>query len=125
MVVTVFGSISIKSLSGAERARVAKLIEIGAEILVSDADGVDAVVQSILAAAGYRNVRVFHRGSRPRCNTGQWPTVAVAGSYTDKDQAMCSAAECALAFWDGSSRGTQRNLAQLRREAKRVRLVRR
>lgn len=125
MIVTVFGSISIKSLTDAETARVAKLIELDAEILVSDADGVDTAVQSILAAASFRKVMVYHRGPRPRCNKGGWPTVAISGSYTDKDRAMCSAADCALAFWDGRSPGTRRNLGQLEATGKRVRLDRR
>jgi hypothetical protein len=49
--------------------------------------------------------------------------VAAQGSYADKDSAMCRAAECALAFWDGVSRGTHRNLEQLAREGKAVRRV--
>jgi hypothetical protein len=125
MIVTVFGSIGIGSLRDDERARVEKLIALGAQILVSDAPGVDSAVQSVLAAAGYREVKVYHRGAKPRCNQGNWPTVSVAGSYTDKDAAMCKAAEAALAFWDGQSKGTRRNLRQLQAEGKRVRLVQR
>jgi hypothetical protein len=125
MIVTVFGSISISQLTAEERARVQRLVELGAEILVSDAPGVDLAVQTVLSEAGYRNVKVYHRESKPRNNVGGWPTVAVAGSFTDKDHAMCAAAECALAFWDGRSKGTRRNLEQLQRERKRFRLVRR
>lgn len=123
MKVTVFGSIAIRCLLPAELARVQRLVELGASVLVSDASGVDLAVQYILAEAGYRNVVVYHRGHRPRNNVGGWPTVAVAGSYTDKDAAMCLAADCALAFWDGISRGTRRNLEQLKQERKAVRLV--
>jgi len=125
MIVTVFGSISISHLTAEERARIQRLVELGAEILVSDAPGVDLAVQKILSEAGYRTVKVYHRGPKPRNNVGGWPTVSVAGSYTDKDRAMCAAAECALAFWNGRSKGTRRNLEQLQREGKRVRLVRR
>ena len=123
MIVTVFGSISVRSLTAEERTRVETIASLGATILLSDAAGVDAAVQALLAERGYRNVHVYHRGARPRCNIGQWPAVAVPGTYTDKDRAMCSAAGCALAIWDGRSKGTRRNLDQLRREGKRVRLV--
>jgi hypothetical protein len=123
MKVAVFGSISIVQLLPAERSRVIRLVELRAEVVVSDAPGADLAVQRILAAARYRNVVVYHRGSKPRNNVGGWPTLAVPGSYTDKDSAMCRAAECALAFWDGRSRGTRRNLEQLAREGKAVRRV--
>jgi hypothetical protein len=125
MVVTVFGSISIDVLLAGERARVERLIELDARILVSDAKGVDLAVQRILAAAGYREVVVYHRGSTPRQNLGNWPTVAVAGSYTDKDRAMCAAAGWGLSIWDGTSPGTRRNVTQLKAEDKRVREVNR
>jgi hypothetical protein len=123
MKVAVFGSISIARLLPAELGRVKRLVELGAAVLLSDAPGVDLAVQRILADADYRNVVVYHRGQRPRNNVGAWPTIAVPGSYTDKDRTMCGAADCALAFWDGSSRGTRRNLEQLKREGKPVRLV--
>lgn len=123
MKVAVFGSISIGQLLPAERSRVMRLVELRAQVLLSDAPGVDLAVQHILAAARYRNVVVYHRGAKPRNNVGGWPTVAVQGSFTDKDSAMCRAAECALAFWDGRSRGTRRNLEQLAREGKSVRRV--
>lgn len=123
MKVTVFGSISIRLLLPEEIGRVMRLVELEAEVLVSDAQGVDLAVQTILAGEGYPHVMVYHRGARPRNNLGEWPTVAIPGSYTDKDRAMCQAADCALAFWDGRSRGTRRNLEQLASEGKPVRRV--
>ncbi|HEU4558124.1 MAG TPA: hypothetical protein VFS20_09750 [Longimicrobium sp.] len=123
MIVTVFGSISIKTLVPAEHARVVRLMELGAHILVSDAWGVNLAVQQILARAGYRRVTVYHCGVKHRHNVGNWQTIAVRGRFEDKDRAMCSAAEYGLAIWDGVSRGTSRNVKQLRSEGKRVREV--
>lgn len=121
MIVAVFGSISIAALLPGEGARVRRLMELGATILVSDAPGVDVAVQRILAAAHYTDVTLYHRGAHPRNNLGGWPTVAVQGSYTDKDRAMCTAAGCALSIWDGRSSGTQRNVRQIKGQGKRVR----
>lgn len=36
---------------------------------------------------------------------------------------MCADAQAGLAFWNGRSRGTARNVTQLRREGKKVRVV--
>ena len=125
MKVATFGSIGIR-LRAADTARVDVGISLGFTFLVSDAAGADDEIQAHLASRGYRNVAVYHNGSRagmPRRNLGAWPTVLVRGSYTDKDARMCADADAGLAFWNGRSTGTARNIGQLRRSGKKVRVV--
>jgi hypothetical protein len=122
MKVCISGSRSIRTLPAAARARLDTILSLGAEILIGDEPGgVDTLVQRVLAERGYRAVTVWHRGAAPRSNVGGWPTRAIAGSYTDRDRAMCAAAEYGLAVWDGRSPGTARNIRQL---GNRMRVVR-
>jgi adenine-specific DNA-methyltransferase len=122
MKVCISGSRSIRTLPAAALAHLDDFLSLGAEILVGDEPyGVDTHVQRVLAARGYRAVTVWHRGTSPRSNVGGWPTRAIAGSYTDRDRAMCSASEAGLAVWDGRSPGTGRNIRQL---GDRMRVVR-
>ena len=125
MKVAVFGSIRHR-LSAADTARLDAIISLRYTILASDAPGVDEQVQAYLAARRYPNVLVYHNGSRgggPRRNLGGWRTVLVPGSFTDKDVQLCADAEAGLAFWNGRSSGTWRNVSQLRGEQKKVRVV--
>lgn len=125
MIVAVFGSIRI-TLSEADLERVCSIVRLGFTVLVSDADGADFQVQSMLLRCGYESVVVYHNGRRnggPRHNLGNWPTVLVRGSYTDKDAAMCTAATAGLAFWNGHSTGTARNIEQMKGEGKKVRVT--
>ena len=41
-------------------------------MLIGDAPGADAEVQSLLAGYGYEHVGVFHAGKEPRNNLGDW-----------------------------------------------------
>ena len=124
--VTVFGSINTR-LGCDEYARLDAITSLGLRILASDAPGADEQIQQHLARRGYENVLLYHNGrgpgGGPRRNLGGWPTVRVSGSYEDKDRCMCRDADAGLAFWNGSSRGTGRNIRQLRAEGKRVREV--
>lgn len=122
MKVCISGSRSIRTLPAAALARLDAILALNAEILIGDNPlGVDTLVQRVLAERGYQAVTVWHRGTAPRSNVGGWPTRAVAGSYTDRDRAMCSASEFGLAVWDGRSPGAGRNIRQLGR---RMRVVR-
>jgi hypothetical protein len=125
MRVAVFGSIKYR-LSAADLRRIDAIISLRFTALVSDAEGADEQIQRHLVERGYRNVVVYHNGARgggPRRNLGGWDTVLVPGSYTDKDIRMCADADAGLAFWNGRSRGTGRNVSQLRSEGKKVRMV--
>ena len=124
--VTAFGSIKTRMGSG-EYARLDTIISLGLKLLISDAPGADEQIQQHLARRGYRNVVVYHNGrgrdGGPRRNLGAWPTIRVHGSFEVKDQRMCGDADAGLAFWNGYSDGTDRNMKQLEAEGKRVRRV--
>ena len=124
--VTAFGSINTR-LGAGERERLDAIIGLRLRLLISDAPGADEEIQEHLARRGYRDVVVYHNGrgpgGGPRRNLGGWPTVRVSGSFEDKDRRMCGDADAGLAFWNGSSRGTGRNIRQLRAEGKGVREV--
>lgn len=122
MNVCLSGSRSIRQLPPGAVDSLRRIVELDASIDVGDEPGgVDAQFQMTLADWGYRNVTVWHRGPEPRCNHGRWPTHHVHGTYTDRDRAMCSVARYGLAVWDGYSRGTKRNIAQL---GNRMRVIR-
>ena len=124
--VTAFGSINAQ-LGPNQYARLDTIISLGLQILVSDAPGVDDQIQQHLSDRAYRNVVVYHngrgRGGGPRRNLGAWPEIHVHGDYELKDRRMCRDADAGLAFWNGVSRGTARNMFQLQAEGKQVRRV--
>ncbi len=125
MDVAAFGSIAYR-LTAPDFARLDRVMALGFTILASDANGSDEQIQQHLAARSYPHVVVYHNGVRdgePRRNLGGWRTVLVGGSFTDKDIRMCADAQAGLAFWNGRSTGTARNVAQLRREGKKVRVA--
>jgi hypothetical protein len=115
--VTAFGSIKTR-LGSDEYARLDTIISLGLQVLVSEAPGADDQIQRHLASRGYRNVVVYHNGrgpgGGPRRNLGGWDTVRVGGPFEAKDERMCRDADAGLAFWNGDSRGTGRNMRQLR-----------
>lgn len=113
MKVVVCGSISIRALPSEALRRLGTIVGLGATVLVGDAPGTDAAFQAVLRSRGYRDVQVYHRGGAPRNNLGGWPTVRVAGTYTDRDRRMCADADYGLAVWNGTSPGTRRNILQL------------
>jgi hypothetical protein len=124
--VTAFGSINTRLGSG-ELARLDAIISVALRILISEAPGADEQIQEHLARCRYEDVVVYHNGlgpgGGPRRNLGGWTSVQVTGSFEDKDRRMCRDADAGLAFWNGSSRGTRRNIRQLRDEGKLVRVV--
>jgi hypothetical protein len=115
MVVCISGSLSVRQLTAAATEALDTLVSLRATILIGDAPGADTLVQRHLAGRGYADVTVWHRSPGPRNNLGAWPTRAVGGSFTDRDRAMCSAADYGVAIWDGRSPGTARNIRQLGR----------
>lgn len=111
--VAISGSRSIKSLNPEAITRINKIIELNFQIRIGDAPGIDTLVQSYLHSVNYPNVQVWHIGSKPRNNIGNWHTVEVSGNYTDRDKSMHRYSKFGLAIWDGKSRGTKRNIEQM------------
>jgi hypothetical protein len=83
-------------------------------VLIGDAPGADAEMQSLLAGYNYEHVGVFHAGAEPRNNLGDWAAYPVPppdgaegfAVYTEKDREMARRADFGLMVWDGASPGT-------------------
>lgn len=121
MKVCISGSRSISKLHPEAIARINRIIELNAKILIGDESGVDVLVQSYLYSVGYEKVEIWHIGDRPKNNVNYWPTIKVnSDRYLARDKAMCDEADFGLAIWDGESPGTKRNIQQL---ADRMRIV--
>jgi hypothetical protein len=87
-------------------------------VLIGDASGFDRAAQAYLAERAYPHVTVYCTAGVCRNNVGRWPIRAVeyAGRdrgrefYTAKDDAMLRDADYGLFAWDGTSKGTLRNI---------------
>ena len=95
------------------------------EVLVGDCFGADKLVQEYLHEHRYNKVKVYASGQRVRCNEGGYPVVSVTAAgksgfefYRQKDIAMSLAADHALMFWDGVSKGTRCNIEDMERQEK-------
>ncbi|MBD2386015.1 hypothetical protein H6G32_11450 [Cylindrospermum sp. FACHB-282] len=113
--VMIFGSRSIKEIPQIAIASLNKIIELGFNVIIGDATGVDAAVQRYLRLRDYKNVTVYYAtfagvGS-PRNSSG-FKTVGVPGNYSQRDAEMRLIAEYkyGLAIWDGVSRGTKASI---------------
>lgn len=119
---TVFiaGSMSIKNLHAMVLDRLANIVSASMPVVVGDADGADASIQTYLADAGHRKTTVFCT-IEPRNNVGDWPVFVVESKhprgtrafFTAKDVAMAEAADIGLMIWDAKSTGTLSNVLEL------------
>ena len=66
------GSRDVFELPEPAIARIGAMIGAEHGVLVGDAPGADAEAQSLLAGYRYEHVGVFHAGSEPRNNLGDW-----------------------------------------------------
>jgi len=96
---------------------------VGAEhgVLIGDAPGADAEMQSLLAGYNYEHVGVFHAQVEPRNNLGDWAAYHIPppdgaqgfGVHAEKDREMARRADFGLMVWDGVSPGTCLNVLRL------------
>jgi hypothetical protein len=115
------GSREIFELPEPAIARIGAIVAAEHGVLIGDAPGVDAEVQTLLAGYGYEHVGVFHAGSEPRNNLGDWaayhrPASHGARGYAfhaEKDREMARRADYGLMIWDGASPGTCLNILRL------------
>lgn len=122
------GSRRLARLSNAIRSRLENIVAQELDVLIGDANGIDKAVQEHLALVGYRKVTVYCMDERCRNNVGGWPTRNVRAErskrdfayYATKDAEMAKAASCGFMIWDGKSRGTLNNIANLLRANKKV-----
>ena len=90
-------------------------------VLIGDAPGADAEMQSLLAGYNYEHVGVFHAAVEPRNNLGDWaayhipPPEGAQGFavHAEKDREMARRADFGLMVWDGASPGTCLNILRL------------
>lgn len=118
------GSRLIKDIS-AGLPSIDRIMELNFSIIVGDAGGVDKLVQEYLRRTNYLSVKVYfalwNGNGKPRNTTG-YGTVGIAGSYVDRDKAMCSVCDYGLALWDGNSRGTRDNIHRTKGKTKIIRI---
>jgi hypothetical protein len=121
MIVFLSGSRAIKRLPAAVIARLDAMIANGLDLVIGDAAGADAAMQTHLAERGYRQVTVYCAGRRCRHNLSGWPVEIVEAAprstgrtfYTAKDRAMAARADIGFVVWDGASQGSLANLQTL------------
>jgi hypothetical protein len=115
------GSRDIAVLPDPVIERISSIVAREHGVLIGDAPGVDAEVQGLLAGYGYEHVGVFHAGSEPRHNLGDWATYHVPpppgargfAVHAEKDREMARRADYGLMIWDGVSAGTFLNVLRL------------
>lgn len=120
---TVFiaGSMTIKNIDHKVRERIVNILELDFDVVVGDADGVDASIQRLLSEYGASKATVYCTGERPRNNVADWPVHCVTtyhakGSrayFTAKDVEMAKDADYGLMIWDTKSPGTLSNVIEL------------
>lgn len=120
---TVFisGSISIKRLHPMFVERVANIVREGLPVVIGDAYGADASIQSKLVEHSASKVTVFCSGKKPRNNLGSWPVQGIQSCarpgtreyFAAKDIEMAERAEFGLMLWDAASAGTLSNVFEL------------
>jgi hypothetical protein len=115
------GSRDIAVLPDAAIERISSIVAQEHGVLIGDAPGVDAEVQGLLAGYGYEHVGVFHAGTEPRHNLGNWAAYHVPpppgargfAVHAEKDREMARRANYGLMIWDGASPGTFLNVLRL------------
>lgn len=106
--------------------RLSNIIAKNFHVLIGDANGFDRLAQTFFAEHGYPVVTVYCTAGACRNNVGGWPLRAVSYDgpsrgrefYTAKDDAMLHDAEYGLFGWDGSSKGTLRNVRKMAEQGK-------
>jgi hypothetical protein len=90
-------------------------------VLIGDAPGADAEMQSLLAGYNYEHVGVFHTEAEPRNNLGDWAAYHIQppdgargfAIQAEKDREMARRADFGMMVWDGASPGTCLNVLRL------------
>ncbi|MEG4997862.1 hypothetical protein [Microcoleus sp. B4-D4] len=117
-IVMISGSRSIQELPSEAHTSLNRIIELGFEVTVGDAPGVDSLVQQYLRSKNYEKVLVYYAlfsgNGKPR-NTSGYPVVGISGNYSARDIEMCSHCDYGLAIWDGHSIGTAVNIKRVKK----------
>lgn len=124
MKVFVSGSISIKILPQIAVEKLDSIIAHNFTVLVGDANGVDKLIQEYLKQKSYQNVCVYYAGNKIRNNLAQWNVVNIPSNltgralYTQKDKQMAFDSDYGMMIWDGKSKGTKANIAEMTKYGK-------
>jgi len=118
-------------LSPQVHERLTNVVQVGAEVIVGDANGADRAVPKFLLENGYRRVTVFCSGAECRNNVGHWETRHIDvpknakgfDFYAAKDRVMAREADYGLMIWDGKSAGTILNILRLLRAGRKAVLI--
>jgi hypothetical protein len=127
---TVFigGSRDFSRLNDVICERLQAVLDADLGVFLGDANGADKAAQRWFADRGYRQVTVFHSGSSPRNNLGNWETRTIVPKskkkdflyHTAKDLAMAEQADYGFMLWDGISKGSLNNILNLLERDKKV-----
>jgi hypothetical protein len=130
---TVFigGSRNVSRLSPQAQERLTNVVQVGAQVIVGDANGADKAVQKFLSEHAYRCVTVFCSGAECRNNVGHWEARHIDARknakgfdfYAAKDRVMACEADYGLMIWDGKSAGTILNILRLLRAGRKAVLI--
>lgn len=130
--VFISGSISIKILPSSVEDSIDKIIQNGWEILVGDANGVDAFVQNYCLKCGYNNLTVYSISETPRYKASEefrFKKVEVPKGVKGererqkyKDEKMNGEGGYCLVVWDGKSKGSYSNIIRAIQTNKKVRI---
>ena len=112
------GSRDIFELPAPVIERIGAIVAAEHGVLIGDAPGADAEMQSLLAGYNYEHVGVFHAEAEPRNNLGDWAAYPVPppegarglAVHAEKDREMARRADFGLMVWDGASPGTCLNV---------------
>lgn len=115
------GSRDIFELPDPAIERIGAIVAAEHGVLVGDAPGADAEMQGLLAGYNYEHVGVFHAGTEPRNNLGDWAAYHIPppdgaqgfAVHVGKDREMARRADFGLMVWDGASPGTCLNVLRL------------
>ena len=125
MLLFIFGSRNLKNKTEKIK-QILKIIQSKINdftVITGDCYGIDTETQKACKQLDI-NCIVYHIGQQPRNNCYNFKTKKIIGKrYIDKDVAMCLDCDYAIAFWNGTSKGTARNINHLSFLNKKVQII--
>lgn len=113
------GSKTIYKIDDNVKEKLQEIIKNQYDVLIGDCFGVDKAVQEFFYENRYRNVTVYVSGENVRNNVGNFKVCNIPTDkegfefYRQKDIAMANEADCGFMIWDGKSKGTLNNIADI------------
>ncbi len=128
MKVFIGGARQLHSLNKVVVEKLNSILTKNYDILIGDANGIDASVQKFYFDKSYPNLTVYVSNGKARNNIGNWQIESVFVDnnitgfdfYAAKDIKMAQDADCGFMIWNGKSRGTWNNVVNLCNQNKTV-----